>query len=74
MILTATGQRVPEKHAMSMDKLKRFMEFEQILRECGWSMVCRKCANFIAGDNDPGGTRISVRCSCAEHIFSAEHN
>ena len=76
MLLTADGKiaRTPEQRPMTLDKLKRFMEFEQILRECGWSLVCRKCVNFVAGDNAPGGTRISVKCNCKEFIFDAGGN
>lgn len=71
MILNAQGQEIK---GVSLDKLKRFMEFEQTLRENHWSLVCRKCANFIAGDNHPGGTRISVKCSCRELVFDAGGN
>lgn len=71
MILNAQGQEVK---AVSLDKLKRFMEFEQTLRENRWSLVCRNCANFLAGENHPGGTRISVKCSCKELVFDAGRN
>ena len=71
MIVNAQGQTITP---MTLDKLKRFMEFEQLLRDMHWSMVCRKCANFIAGDNAPGGTRISVKCSCREAVFDAGSN
>lgn len=74
MLVTADGRPIvaPDRRPMPLAKLKRFMEFETLLRECGWSLVCRKCANFVAGDNDPGSTRISVKCSCKEFIFDAE--
>lgn len=64
----------PERKPITLDKLKRFMEFETILRDCGWTLVCRKCANFVAGDNEPNSTRISVRCSCKEYVFHAGAN
>lgn len=76
MLLTPDGKviRTPERRPITLDKLKRFMEFEQILRECGWSLVCRKCANFVAGDNAVNDTRLSVKCSCKEYVFDAGAN
>lgn len=76
MLIDVSGRaiRTPERRPITLDKLKRFMEFEQILRECGWSLVCRKCANFVAGDNDAGSTRVSVKCSCKEYVFDAADN
>lgn len=71
MLVTASGTRIPEHKAMTLDKIKRFMEFEQLLRDNHWALVCRRCANFVAGDNDPQSTRISVKCSCQEHIYDA---
>lgn len=74
MLLTANGAKLPECKPITLDKLKRFMEFETILRECGWCLVCRKCANFVAGENETGSTRLSVKCSCKEYIFDAGGN
>ena len=71
MIVTAEGHAIPTKYPMTLDKLKRFMEFETVLRDCHWAIVCRRCASFVAGDNPTGSSRISVHCRCAEYLFDA---
>lgn len=64
---------------MTLDKLKRFMEFETILRQNGWQIVCASCADRfrdlnkagVRGDNDVKANQYRVECSCSAHIFDA---
>ena len=66
--------RTPTKRTMSIQKLKRFMEFEDILKDCGWVIRCRLCDHNVSGDNAVGDTKISVKCGCSEHLFTADGN
>lgn len=66
MLVTATGIA---RHTITLDKLKRFMEFEDILRDLHWTIACLKCRNPVAGNNDPTSQRLAVSCKCAEHVF-----
>lgn len=74
MLITPSGTRIPQHKTMSLAKIKHFAEFESILRENHWAIVCRKCANFVAGDNDTQSTKLSVRCSCSEYTYDAAGN
>lgn len=74
--LTPIAERTT--HRMSVDKLKRFMEFEPLLRECGWQLTCPQCAvkfgygkDGVRGDNDPQSNTYTVECGCSVHIFDA---
>ena len=63
---------------MTLDKLKRFMEFETLLRECGWILTCPRCTTIygpgkdgVQGNNDAAGTTYRVECGCSAHVFDA---
>lgn len=66
-------------HPMTLDKLKRFMEFESLLQKMGWQIVCGRCADRfrdlnkagVRGDNDVKANQYRVECSCSAHIFDA---
>jgi hypothetical protein len=64
-------------HAMTRDKLNRFLEFESLLRDCGWQLVCARCTQMhgpgkdgVRGDNEPTGTEYRVECGCSVHVFT----
>ena len=71
-----TGRKLasPTKRAMTLDKHKRFMEFETILRDCGWVIRCTACDHNVSGDNSVGDHRLSVKCGCSVHTFDAAGN
>ena len=60
-----------ESKAITLEKLKRFEEFEAILKDNGWTLACLRCRNPLKGDNHPSGTRLSVSCQCHEVVFDA---
>lgn len=65
-----------EKHAMSLDKMKRFMEFESLLTTLGWQIICAKCSKIyglgkdgVQANNDAAGNTLTVSCGCSSHMF-----
>lgn len=65
---------------MTLDKLKRFMEFETLLQQMGWQIVCAHCADRfgtinkagVRGNNDVQANEFRVECSCSAHVFTAQ--
>lgn len=75
---TMTPIAAQTRHRMTLDKLKRFMEFEDLLRANGWQIICANCTRIygpgkdgVRGDNDVTANTYKVECSCSVHIFDA---
>lgn len=65
--------------SMSMGEIKRFLEFEALLKTCGWQIVCSNCANIygfgkdgVQGAENAAGTTLTVQCGCSTYVFGPD--
>jgi hypothetical protein len=79
MLIDPYGRAVqtPDVKPMTRSQIQRFEEFEGLLREMGWQIVCTKCARIfgmgkdgVQSHNDPGSDTLEVRCGCSRYVFS----
>lgn len=78
MILAPNGQAIRSKDLVPMTKAEvlRFMEFERLLAQMGWHLVCAKCSKIygygkdgVKGDNDASDGQFHMVCGCSDHVF-----
>jgi len=68
-----------QTHVMTRAALHRFLEFDALLQQMGWQIICARCADRfgtlnlagVRGDNDVQAQTYRVECACSAHLFDA---
>ncbi|HUX00273.1 MAG TPA: hypothetical protein VMY35_04770 [Phycisphaerae bacterium] len=69
------GVRKQTVEAIDRTRLKRFEEFESLLKEMGLQLVCARCTALfgpgqdgVRGNNNPAAEELSIECGCTRRI------
>ncbi len=64
-----------QKIPMNRAEIKRFIEFEDLLKRVGWMIVCPNCTRIfgygkdgVRSNNSETGPYV-VECACSQHVF-----